>query len=148
MEMQGLAAIRARLAEAERKAGRAPGSVRLIAVSKVQPEDRVRAVLEAGQRVFGENRVQEAEGRWAARRGFAAMLVVHEDRKIARASRPCPAPRVAYRAALTRRDACRLAHARRAPRRPDGALPAHIRRAHAGPLRASARAVRRSWLTG
>jgi pyridoxal phosphate enzyme (YggS family) len=35
-----------------------------VAVSKVQPEARVRAVLDAGQRVFGENRVQEAEGRW------------------------------------------------------------------------------------
>ncbi len=39
---------------------------RLIAVSKVQPEDRVLAALEAGQRVFGENRVQEAQGRWEA----------------------------------------------------------------------------------
>lgn len=37
---------------------------RLIAVSKVQPEERVRAALEAGQRIFGENRVQEAEDRW------------------------------------------------------------------------------------
>lgn len=37
---------------------------RLIAVSKVQPEERVRAALEAGHRIFGENRVQEAEERW------------------------------------------------------------------------------------
>jgi len=56
--------IRARIAAAEAAAGRAPGSVTLIAVSKVQPEARVRAVLDAGQRVFGENRVQEAQGRW------------------------------------------------------------------------------------
>jgi hypothetical protein len=61
---QGLGAIRARLRAAEAAAGRAPGSVQLIAVSKVQPEERVRAVLDGGQRVFGENRVQEAQGRW------------------------------------------------------------------------------------
>lgn len=60
----GLDDIRARIAAAERAAGRAPGSVTLIAVSKVQPEARVRAVLDAGHRVFGENRVQEAQGRW------------------------------------------------------------------------------------
>ena len=56
--------IRRRIAAAEEKAGRAPGSVTLIAVSKVQPEDRVTAVLDAGQRVFGENYVQEAQGKW------------------------------------------------------------------------------------
>lgn len=53
-----------RIRRAERQAGRPDGSVELVAVSKVQPEDRVRAVLEAGQRIFGENRVQEAQGRW------------------------------------------------------------------------------------
>lgn len=62
----GLADIRQRIAAAESAAGRAPGSVQLIAVSKTQPEDRIRAVLAAGQRVFGENRVQEAQGRWPA----------------------------------------------------------------------------------
>ena len=56
--------IRQRLARSEARAGRAPGSVTLIAVSKVQPAERVAAVLAAGQRVFGENRVQEAQGRW------------------------------------------------------------------------------------
>ena len=60
----GLDDIRARLARAARKAGRPEGDVTLIAVSKVQPEDRVRGALQAGQRVFGENRVQEAQGRW------------------------------------------------------------------------------------
>lgn len=59
-----LSSIRQRLAEAEARAGRAPGSVTLIAVSKVQPPERVEAVLDQGQRVFGENRVQEAQGRW------------------------------------------------------------------------------------
>lgn len=56
--------IQARLAAAEAAAGRASGSVKLIAVSKVQPEERVRAVLQAGHRIFGENRVQEAAGKW------------------------------------------------------------------------------------
>jgi PLP dependent protein len=59
-----LATIEARLRAAEAAAGRAPGSVTLIAVSKVQPEDRVAAVVAQGHRAFGENRVQEAEGRW------------------------------------------------------------------------------------
>ena len=56
--------ILGRIDAATAEAGRAPGSVTLVAVSKVQPPDRVAAVLDAGQRVFGENRVQEAAGRW------------------------------------------------------------------------------------
>ena len=60
----GLGEIKARIAAAEAAAGRAPGSVTLIAVSKVQPEARVAAVLEEGHRIFGENRVQEAARRW------------------------------------------------------------------------------------
>ena len=53
-----------RVAKAAEKAGRAARDVHLIAVSKVQPEERVAHVLEAGHRLFGENRVQEAQGRW------------------------------------------------------------------------------------
>lgn len=53
-----------RLRAAERASGRAEGSVRLIAVSKVQPPERVEAVLEQGHRIFGENYVQEAAGKW------------------------------------------------------------------------------------
>lgn len=56
--------ITARIAGAEKAAGRAPGSIRLIAVSKKQPDDRVHAVLDQGHRIFGENRVQEAQGKW------------------------------------------------------------------------------------
>ena len=56
--------IIARINKAERAAGRPEGVTKLIAVSKVQPEDRVRAVLEQGHRIFGENRVQEAAGKW------------------------------------------------------------------------------------
>lgn len=63
-----LSAIRARADEAARKAGRAAAAVTLVAVSKVQPPERVRPVLEAGHRVFGENKVQEAQARWG---GFA-----------------------------------------------------------------------------
>ena len=56
--------ITARLARAEAAAGRDAGSVALIAVSKLQPAARVEAVLKAGHRAFGENRVQEAAGKW------------------------------------------------------------------------------------
>ncbi len=62
------AAILTRIAEAARASGREPRSVQLVAVSKQQPADRVEAMLAAGQRVFGENRVQEAQSRWAERR--------------------------------------------------------------------------------
>lgn len=58
--------VTALITEAEAKAGRAAGSVKLIAVSKVQPNERVQAVLEQGHRCFGENRVQEAAGKWPA----------------------------------------------------------------------------------
>lgn len=59
--------VLARIARAAGEAGRDPASITLVAVSKVQPEDRIAAMLAAGQIVFGENRVQEAEGRWATR---------------------------------------------------------------------------------
>jgi PLP dependent protein len=59
-----LSEIKARVAKACAAAGRAPESVTLIAVSKVQPNERVAAVLDEGHRVFGENRVQEAAGKW------------------------------------------------------------------------------------
>ncbi len=55
-----------RIAKAESAAGRSKGSVKLIAVSKVQPNERVQSVLEQGHRCFGENRVQEAAGKWPA----------------------------------------------------------------------------------
>ena len=51
--------------------------VTLVAVSKRQPDDRIDAALTAGQRVFGENRVQEANGRWAHRREFYTDLKLH-----------------------------------------------------------------------
>lgn len=57
-----------RIAAAAKQAARAPDRVTLVAVSKKQPDSRIEAMLEAGQRVFGENRVQEAQGRWSERR--------------------------------------------------------------------------------
>lgn len=60
----GLEEIRRKVARAAEDAGREARDVTLIAVSKVQPDARVEAVLEEGHRVFGENRVQEAQGKW------------------------------------------------------------------------------------
>ena len=66
--MTGLAEVRQRVAAAARAAGRSPSEVTLVAVSKVQPAERIEAVLAAGHRAFGENRVQEAVARWPALR--------------------------------------------------------------------------------
>jgi len=73
----GLQEIEQRIAKAEAAAGRAPGSVRLIAVSKVQPEARVTAVLEEGHRNFGENKVQEAAGKWPDYRQTYGEIELH-----------------------------------------------------------------------
>ena len=73
----GLAEITSRLRAAEVRAGRAPGAVMLIAVSKLQPGARVAAVLQQGQRVFGENYVQEAAGKWPAWRAEFAGVKLH-----------------------------------------------------------------------
>ena len=50
--------------QAELNFSGSPGGVKLIAVSKVQPNDRIQSVLEEGHRVFGENRIQEAQSKW------------------------------------------------------------------------------------
>lgn len=57
-----------RIAAAAKAAGRSADDVTLVAVSKQQPDEKIDAMLAAGQRVFGENRVQEAMGRWIPRR--------------------------------------------------------------------------------
>jgi pyridoxal phosphate enzyme (YggS family) len=62
--LAGLAAVRESMSAAEQAAGRAPGSVTLVAVSKTFAAPVIRPLLEAGHRVYGENRVQEAEGKW------------------------------------------------------------------------------------
>jgi len=61
-----LGRIRERIAEAASRAGRAPGEFTLVAVSKTKPEAAVLEAVAAGQTVFGENRVQEADGKFAA----------------------------------------------------------------------------------
>ncbi len=65
----GLTDIHERIDAACTAAGRDPADITLIAVSKVQPLDRVEGALDAGHRIFGENRVQEAEERWGDLRG-------------------------------------------------------------------------------
>ena len=62
--MAPLAEIKNLINQAELNSSGSSGRVKLIAVSKVQPNNRVEAVLEAGHRVFGENRVQEAQSKW------------------------------------------------------------------------------------
>ena len=68
MEAEALSAVRGRIAAAEAAAGRLTGSVRLIAVSKTFDASAIRPVIAGGQRVFGENRVQEAAAKWPALR--------------------------------------------------------------------------------
>lgn len=64
----------ARIAAAAKGAARAPSDISLVAVSKQQPDERIEAMLACGQRLFGENRVQEAQGRWGERRERLADL--------------------------------------------------------------------------
>lgn len=59
-----LEAVRQSIRAAAERSGRSPEAITLIGVSKQQPEERILAALSAGLRVYGENRVQEAEGRW------------------------------------------------------------------------------------
>jgi pyridoxal phosphate enzyme (YggS family) len=72
-----LAEITRRIRDAEAAQGRIAGSVQLIAVSKVQPLERVVAVLEAGHRLFGENYVQEAGAKWPELRAQFSGVSVH-----------------------------------------------------------------------
>ena len=72
-----LSEITARIRRAEEAAGRPEGSVALVAISKKQPDERVDAVLGEGHRLFGENRVQEAQQRWPERAAAHAGLELH-----------------------------------------------------------------------
>jgi pyridoxal phosphate enzyme (YggS family) len=72
-----LSAINLKIEQAEKSAGRAIGSTQLLAVSKVQPNERVLSVLEQGHRIFGENKVQEAQGKWPAFREDFSNVKVH-----------------------------------------------------------------------
>jgi PLP dependent protein len=72
-----LSAVRAKIAAAAREVGRDPALVTLIAVSKTFDAPDIRPILDAGQRVFGENRVQEAKGKWPALRADYPGIELH-----------------------------------------------------------------------
>ena len=72
-----IAGIRDRIAAAEQDGAREAGSVTLIAVSKTFDAEAIRPVIAAGQRVFGENRVQEAQGKWPALRAEFPDIELH-----------------------------------------------------------------------
>ncbi len=72
-----LAAVRREIAAAAAGAGRTPEAVALVAVSKTQPVESLEAALAAGQRVFGENRVQESAAKWPALRARHPDLELH-----------------------------------------------------------------------
>ncbi len=72
-----LAEVRARIVGAAQAAGRDPDAITLVAVSKSQSLERIEAALAAGQRVFGENYVQEAAGRWPELRQRHAGIELH-----------------------------------------------------------------------
>jgi hypothetical protein len=72
-----LAAVKGRIAEAARAAGRAPETVELVAISKTKPAEAILGAIAAGQRVFGENRVQEAEEKWPAIRAAHPEVSLH-----------------------------------------------------------------------
>jgi PLP dependent protein len=69
--------INLKIEQAEKSAGRAIGSTKLLAVSKVQPNERVLSVLEQGHKVFGENKVQETQGKWPTFRENFSNVKVH-----------------------------------------------------------------------
>lgn len=72
-----LAHVRDSIRRAEQDFGRPAGSVALVAVSKTMPAERIRPALEAGHRIFGENRVQEAQSKWPALREAFPDLELH-----------------------------------------------------------------------
>ncbi|WP_159952799.1 YggS family pyridoxal phosphate-dependent enzyme [Rhizobium sp. 18065] len=69
--------IQGRMAKAATEANREPESVSLVAVSKTFEADDIRPLIAVGQRVFGENRVQEAQGKWPALKAETAGLELH-----------------------------------------------------------------------
>lgn len=78
MDLQDrLADVRSRIAKAAKEAGRQPDTVTLVAVSKTFDAEAIRPAIAAGQRVFGENRVQEAQGKWPELRGETAGIELH-----------------------------------------------------------------------
>jgi pyridoxal phosphate enzyme (YggS family) len=72
-----LAEVREKITRAARIAGREPTDVELIAISKMQDAAAIRLLIDAGQRVFGENRVQEAAAKWPALRETTSGVALH-----------------------------------------------------------------------
>lgn len=72
-----LSEVKNKICKAAKTVGLDPEQVELIAVSKQQPEERIDSALEAGLRIFGENRVQEAQERWLSRRAHFPDLELH-----------------------------------------------------------------------
>ena len=72
-----LETVRAAIAAAEQRARREPGNVTLVAISKTHEADAIRPLIAAGQRHFGENRVQEAQAKWPALREEHPDIVLH-----------------------------------------------------------------------
>jgi hypothetical protein len=72
-----LAYIKNLINQAEVNSSNSGGRVKLIAVSKVQPNDRIKSVLEEGHRVFGENRIQEAQSKWPAFKQYYQDVELH-----------------------------------------------------------------------
>ncbi|HKR25200.1 MAG TPA: YggS family pyridoxal phosphate-dependent enzyme [Allosphingosinicella sp.] len=77
MAESSLAAVRQRISKAAALAGRRPDEVVLVAISKTQPAEAIEALIAAGQRDFGENRVQEAQAKWPALRARHPGLRLH-----------------------------------------------------------------------
>ena len=74
---ENLKSILHKISRTAREYNHAPEGVTLVAVSKMQPPEKIAAMLAAGQRVFGENRVQDAQERWSDLRGPYADLILH-----------------------------------------------------------------------
>lgn len=115
-----LSQIKSRIAAAERAANRPDGSVRLIAVSKKQPLERVRDVLAQGHRLFGENMVQEAQAKWPAFREEFGPVEVHligplQTNKVKQAVALFDAIHAVDRAKLARKIAAEIQAQGRAP---------------------------------
>ena len=72
-----LAGITDRIAQAARLARRAPADITLVAISKTHPAEAIAPLIAAGQRCFGENRVQEAEAKWPALRDGRPDIALH-----------------------------------------------------------------------
>jgi len=77
MVKENLETVRAQINDAATQAARDPSDITLVAVSKTHEADRIQPAIDAGQRVFGENRVQEAEGKWPAMKAETQEISLH-----------------------------------------------------------------------